>query len=202
MDQNGNFGRYSLQAKFSPLQENELYKQINNISEFVYTKMSKVVLSKIIKCMELTLEEELQQQGTSLAECAFRGKRNGQPSCFLQMSAGKNFWAAAHTDSDYTLSAVVAISRKAQNKTMELFGETGMAHRNRYTEEDVAFHFVFPQYGKAIPMRHGDVLFFNPAVLHCASRPQFDDVYSFALYTSQKTVMHANRLNTNKEAQK
>ena len=198
LDQNGNFGRYALRSNITPSQEEELYDRINDIPQFVFTKMARVVPSQIIKNMEVALEEELQQQNTSTRDCAFRGKRNGQPSCFLQMSGGKNFWAAAHVDDDYTLSAVVAISRKAAQKTTELFGGSGIAHRTTYTEEDVAFHFVFPEYGKAVPMRHGDVLFFNPSVVHCASCPRFDDVYSFALYTSQKTVLHAEKLNKSK----
>ena len=90
------------------------------------------------------------------------------------------------------MSTVVAMSNKAAATTKSLFGGPDKTH-SFYTEDDVAFFFVFPEYGKAIPMRHGDILLFNPSVVHCASEPQFNDVHSFALYTSQKTVMHCDR---------
>ena len=199
LDQNGNYGPYALRSNLTNAEKIDLYNRINDISEFIYTKMTRVVPSNIICSMELALDEELRQNNTSRMQCAFRGRNNGQPSCFLQMSGGKNFWAAAHTDNDYTLSAVVAISQKALAKTKELVGSKGIAHRDTFTEQDVAFYFVFPEYGKAVPMRHGDVLFFNPSIVHCASRPQFDDVYSFALYTSQKTVLHSHRINLKSE---
>ena len=40
-----------------------------------------------------------------------------------------------------------------------------------YSVEDneICCHFLFPEYGKAVALRPGDVLFFNPLHYHCLS---------------------------------
>ena len=36
-------------------------------------------------------------------------------------------------------------------------------------DDEIACHFMFPEYGIAIALRPGDVLFFNPLHYHCLS---------------------------------
>ena len=122
MDQNGNFGRYSLSGNTTKQQEETLYKQINDISTFITTKMSTVVPRRLIKGMEIYLDKELTMKNKPCKECAFKGKGSEQ-SFFFQLSGGVNFWASAHTDADYTLSTVVAMSNKAAATTKSLFDE-------------------------------------------------------------------------------
>ena len=148
MDQNGNFGRYSLAGNATTEQENDLYKQIDDISAFVTSKMSGMVPSSLIKGMETYLDKELATKKKSRKDCALKGKGSEQ-SFFFQLSGGVNFWASAHTDADYTLSSVVAMSNKAATTTKRLFGGPDKT-RSFYTEDDVAFFFVFPEYGLSL----------------------------------------------------
>ena len=39
-------------------------------------------------------------------------------------------------------------------------------------ESPVIQHFCFPSFGKAIAIRNGDVLLFNPTVYHCLSKKE------------------------------
>ena len=58
-------------------------------------------------------------------------------------------------------------------------------------DDNVCCHFVFPEYGVAIALRPGDILFFNPLHYHCLSDRTMDymneDVYvtSFYMKSSQ-----------------
>ena len=57
-----------------------------------------------------------------------------------------------HSDVDYTYCA------------------TSIHQREEYLEsQDVVAYFAFPRLGIAIPLRPGDILFFNPKEPHCVS---------------------------------
>lgn len=53
---------------------------------------------------------------------------------------------------------------------------------------EIVTHFVFLEYGIAFPLRSGDVLLFDPNVLHCSANPQDSEAFLFSAYTSLKTV--------------
>ena len=58
-------------------------------------------------------------------------------------------------------------------------------------EDKVACYFVFPEYGRAVALRPGDVLFFNPLHYHCLSERTLEymdedlHVTSFYMKSSQ-----------------
>jgi len=88
-------------------------------------------------------------------------------SLATQFSIGKNYWSPVHVDNDnfYT--------------TLGGHGSVPGA---------ILFYFVFPTYKVAVPMRAGDLLVFNPLVMHCCTNPTDTNNLIFSAYVSSKTV--------------
>ena len=61
----------------------------------------------------------------------------------------------------------------------------------QYSKE-VLYFFVFPTYEICVPLRSGDVLLFNPLVLHSCSNPRYKDSYIMSAYVSAKTILCQN----------
>ncbi len=73
-------------------------------------------------------------------------------SIYGAIACGINVYLASHVDADYTYSA------------------TSVHCRCEYHLEDsILCYFAFPRLGIAIPLRPGDVLFFNPNQPHCVN---------------------------------
>ena len=87
-----------------------------------------------------------------------------------QFSVGKNYWSKLHTDDDYFYTSLSCLSADAQHS-----GE-------------ILYHFVFPSYNVAVPMRSGDILLFNPRILHGCTNPSREGAFIFSAYVSAKTV--------------
>ena len=100
--------------------------------------------------------------------------KNGE-SCRIYgaFACGVNVYLNAHKDKDFTYCA------------------TSIHMRNPYQESQrtVAF-FAFPNIGIAIPLRPGDVLFFNPTEEHCISSRccNNDDIYCMSLYLKSDNI--------------
>lgn len=87
-----------------------------------------------------------------------------------QFSVGLEYWSVAHKDDDYYYTTLSCLSRKDTD------------------HDKILYYFVFPTYKLAVPsMRSGDVLFFNPAELHCCSNPSTEHAVIFSSYVSAKT---------------
>ena len=86
-----------------------------------------------------------------------------------QFSIGMNYWSAAHDDEDWwwTILSVLDIED---------------------TSHSIIHWFVFPEFGAAVPMCAGDVLIFNPRVLHSCTNGTRDGSLIFSAYVSGKTV--------------
>ena len=89
---------------------------------------------------------------------------------FTQFGCGFEYWSHAHTDSDffYTLLGGLATDGK---------------------KDVVLYYFVFPEYGIKVPMKDGDLMFFDPLQYHCCtnqSRPKKNLIFSG--YSSNKSV--------------
>ena len=57
--------------------------------------------------------------------------------------------------------------------------------------------FFFPSLGIVVPLRPGDVLFFNPRVHHCVSSRchNADDMYALSLYLKSDNIgLHDNSI--------
>jgi hypothetical protein len=80
---------------------------------------------------------------------------------------GMNVYLQAHDDNDFT------------------YGVVSAHMRTQYLIKDrPVVHFAFPRLGIAIPLRPGDVLFFNPKEPHCISSRSCNDdnIYNLSLY--------------------
>ena len=101
-------------------------------------------------------------------------------SIYGAMATGRNVYLNSHTDKDFTLSAVMLCMRKAY--------EVG---------DSVVGNFCFPSLGIVVPLRPGDVLFFNPRVHHCVSSRchNADDMYALSLYLKSGNIgLHDNSI--------
>lgn len=79
---------------------------------------------------------------------------------------------AAHCDKDMTYSAVT-VHRK-----------------DGYDSDDILCYFCFPCLGFAIPLKAGNILFFNPNQPHCVSSrySKTDEIYCVSLYLKYQNV--------------
>ena len=85
---------------------------------------------------------------------------------------GKNVFLNVHKDDDYVMSLVTVIGEDKDDK------------------EAIVCYFCFPSLGEAVPLRHGDLLLFNPNIEHCVSsrcNPN-RDAYCVSLYFDPKMV--------------
>ena len=91
-----------------------------------------------------------------------------------QLALACNYWSVVHIDGrDYYYCTVSCLPPIAMGK--EGYGK-------------VLYNFVFPEYDIAIPLVAGDILIFNPTVLHGCTNPVFAGSLIFSSYLSCKTV--------------
>ena len=95
----------------------------------------------------------------------------GQEGKSTGACASKNYWSASHVDDDYYFTCLSC-----------LCPETAYL-------EDIIYYFVFPEYKVAVPMSCGDVILFNPKVVHCTTNPRYWDCMIHSCYVSRKTVL-------------
>ena len=90
------------------------------------------------------------------------------------MAVGSNVFLATHTDKDFAYSAVSVQCR----------------HECHMNKESILVYFAFPALGIAIPLKVGDVLFFNPNEPHCITSrvKEIDDLYCVSLYLKSATI--------------
>ena len=102
-----------------------------------------------------------------------------------QFCIGQNYWAPMHVDDDvyYTTLSCFAPRKeeaKANDEPLE----------NRTPRPDpVLYHFCFPEYDVAFPMKNGDVLLFDPRIPHCSSNPREPNAIIVSAYVSKKVVL-------------
>jgi len=89
------------------------------------------------------------------------------------MAVGVDVCLATHTDKDFTLSAITVKCRS-----------------DCHPEERILVYFAFPALGIAIPLRVGDVLFFNPNEPHCITSrvSKTDQIYIVSLYLKSAVI--------------
>ena len=97
---------------------------------------------------------------------------------FSQLACGKNYISAEHVDSDMYYSCVCACSEAYEPKQ----------------KEAILQYFLFPDYQLNVPLRHGEVLLFNPLVRHCASNAQQPNTHIFSAYVPSKVALNATSL--------
>ena len=95
----------------------------------------------------------------------------GKDGCCTQFCVGQNYWAPMHSDNDYYYT------------TLSCFTS------NKDERDEILYHFTFPEYEIAVPMRHGDVLVFDPRIMHCSSNPRKEEALIVSAYVSKKVVV-------------
>jgi hypothetical protein len=93
-----------------------------------------------------------------------------------QFSCSRNYMVRSHTDDDGMVGVICVLDPIKPNS------------RKTIT------HFIFPEFKLAFPLKSGDVLIFDPRVMHCSCNPRNQDAFIFSAYTSAKTV-HAHIAN-------
>ena len=141
---------------------------------------------------EFPCKIKTKENGTTPMKKATCGK-DGEDICmkagiYGAFASGINAYLAAHIDKDYTYSV------------------TSVHVKSKYRDNDqpVAY-FAFPLLGIAIPLRPGDVLFFNPEEPHCISscNNEEDEIYCVSLYLKSDNIGQNNNskeLSPNKES--
>ena len=103
-----------------------------------------------------------------------RASRASQSSrIYGAIACGVNVYLNVHKDQDFTYCAV------------------SIHMREEYTlSQRIVAYFTFPNLGIAIPLRPGDVLFFNPQEDHCVSSRcnNDDDIYCMSLYFKSNLI--------------
>ena len=100
-------------------------------------------------------------------------QRSSSTSIYGAFAFGKNVYLNCHWDKDFTYCA------------------TSIHMKKQYTEsQDVVAYFAFPRLGFVIPMRPGDILFFNPKEPHCVSSRcnNHDNIYCMSLYLKSDNI--------------
>ncbi len=90
----------------------------------------------------------------------------------IDFLVGINVCLPVHCDRDFTYSAVTVITRDG------------------YESDDILCYFCFPCLGFAVPLRAGNVLFFNPNQPHCVSSrySKDDEIYVVSLYLKYQNI--------------
>ena len=104
-------------------------------------------------------------------------------SIWASLASSCNYMSPAHTDKDGFISCLLC---------SHVPKETPVNQKFCYKKKmDIAYYFCFPEWGRFVAIRPGDVLFFNPLHFHCLSErtSAYHDekvyVTSFYLKTSQ-----------------
>lgn len=95
-----------------------------------------------------------------------------QTRIYSNLAVGKNVYLPIHQDQDTFLSTTIVFDSM-----------------NTRIDNQILCFFCFPDYRVAIPMRHSEIIVFDPWVRHCISSPSVDqDIMCMSLYTKDKLV--------------
>ena len=89
----------------------------------------------------------------------------------VQFSIGYQYWSKIHCDQDYFYTLLSGLSKDPED------------------HNDILYYFCFPEYNFMVPMRSGDLLWFNPLVEHCCTNSSKKEAMIFSAYVSRKTVL-------------
>lgn len=106
-------------------------------------------------------------------------------SIFQGFAVGRNVFLNAHKDKDFTYSAVMVLKLLSNASRLDEDSKTTYA----WNDEPVAY-FNFPRLGQAVPLKPGDVLFFDPSEEHMISSRcnGNDDIYCISFYLKSNII--------------
>jgi hypothetical protein len=91
-----------------------------------------------------------------------------------QFSVGLNYWSPQHIDEDYFYTILSLLERSPR--------------ASKCQPGEPLHWFVFPDQNAAVPLNPGDILIFNPLVLHGCTNATIEGSLIFSAYVSAKTV--------------
>jgi hypothetical protein len=150
--------------------------------------MRHVIEKMFKKWMPPEATHQLQQAMKLIFPTLFTTTDGGSSEIYQAFAVGKNVYLSTHIDKDYAYSAIVILT---QGK-YELHAEP------------VAY-FTFPESGVAVPLRPGDVLFFDASEPHSVSSRcrDSDDIYCISFYLKSSQVgKNNNNLRLTKKQEK
>lgn len=116
------------------------------------------------------------------------GKDGKRASTYSSIAFGKKVFLSCHLDDDSYYSLVTVECRVED-------APYGM-------KDPILVYFCFPEYGVKVGLRQGDVLLFNPRVMHCVSSAvdENTDYFCISMYMKTSVVSgHDNNVEVTKE---
>jgi len=86
------------------------------------------------------------------------------------LSVGRDYHSKCHIDNDYYYTVLT------------------VAAPHRDEDNTVIYYICFPEYSVKIPLMSGDVLMFNPQILHSCSNPRLPGCFMMSAHVSAKTI--------------
>lgn len=129
--------------------------------------------SRHVKAQEW-LKNEIGYKGFPFPKLENNKAQNGkeQSEIYSTIACGYDVFLPAHFDEDFFWSTT-----------------TVLVNEDFIHDDKIKNYFCFPGYGVAVALRPGDVLIFNPSVLHCVStRNTMEHVICLSLYVKTKNI--------------
>jgi len=167
--------------KLSPLNGLRIGKMVKNLEAKIREWLPTHILSGFQEAKEL-----LGLRGMSVNEKDGHLKRTAE--FFSSVAFGKNVFLSCHLDED-SFYSVVTIEKRVKEAPY------GM-------EDPIIVYFCFPEYGVKVGLRPGDVLMFNPRVMHCVSSAVAESLEYYCISLYLKTVVvgkHDNSIEVTEE---
>lgn len=162
------------------------WKQGVGVEEKNHLNACAAAMVKQLEASTHGVEKQLSESNT-MKFIRQRNKQKGMDKdiCATALSIGCNYWSQSHVDNDFYFTRLTVLAPEDKPHT-------------KYSKE-ILYFFVFPTYEICVPLRSGDVLLFNPLVLHSCSNPRFKDSYIMSAYVSAKTILCQNSEKMNVE---
>ncbi len=154
-------GEYATHARVSAKEKTELKKGV--------VELVKAIEGRSLKGLERGRMDGHGSGAYAQLQEKFNLPRISEDGVATQLALAKCYCSPVHVDGDFYYSTLSCYDATAdKNQTL--------------------YHFCFPTYGIAIPMRSGDIILFNPLVPHCATNPRVKTAMIYSFYVSKKTV--------------
>ena len=136
-------------------------------------------LAKQLEMASDVVEKHLSESNTmKLIRQMNRQKGMREDISSTALSIGYNYWSQSHVDSDFYFTRLTVLAPE-NNPHIQY-------------DKEILYYFVFPTYEVCVPLRSGDVLLFNPLVLHSCTNPRFRGSYIMSAYVSGQTTLCGN----------
>lgn len=144
---------------YKPNTNNDKQKQVGQMAEVIVNKLEKGSFQ-----MSKPLFDE-----RSFVQSIRKGQ-DGIGDLATAFSVGRDYHSRCHVNNDYYYTVLT------------------VAAPSKDFDDTVIYYFCFPQYSVKVPLRSGDILVFNPQILHSCSNPKLQGCLIMSAYVSAKTI--------------